>query len=179
MVITLIGYRGSGKSTLAAPLASHLNWEWIDADVEIERRAGKTITTIFAEDGEPAFRQLEREVLADLLSKNDLIVAAGGGAILDSGTRERMRKSGLVVWLRASLETLVQRIYADPTTEDRRPNLTATGGRAEVESVLREREPLYRDCSHHVLDVDSSSPEELARTIADWAASWQAGEPRA
>lgn len=178
MVITLIGYRGSGKSTLAAPLASRLGWDWIDTDVEIEHRAGKTIATMFAEDGEPAFRQLEREVLADLLNKTNLIIAAGGGAILDEGTRERMRNAGLVVWLRASLETLVQRIFADPTTADRRPNLTATGGRAEVESVLKHREPLYRDCAHHILDVDSSSPEELARTIADWAASWQAEESR-
>lgn len=179
MVITLIGYRGSGKSTLAAPLASRLDWDWIDADVEIERRAGKTIATIFAEDGEPAFRQLEREVLADLLSKNNLIIAAGGGAILDAETCRRMRNAGMVVWLRASLDTLTQRIFADPTTADRRPNLTATGGRAEVETVLKEREPLYRDCAHRILDVDSISPDELARTLADWAASWQAEEPGA
>ncbi|MCA9067885.1 MAG: shikimate kinase [Planctomycetaceae bacterium] len=179
MVITLIGYRGSGKSTLAAPLAGRLGWEWIDADVEIERRAGKTIAAMFSEDGEPAFRQLEREVLADLLDENNLIIAAGGGAILDPSTRQRMRNAGLVVWLRASLETLVQRIFADPTTADRRPNLTATGGRAEVETVLKEREPLYCECAHQILDVDSSSPEELSRTIADWAASWQAEEPRA
>ncbi len=173
MVITLIGYRGSGKSTLAAPLAKLLGWDWIDADVEIERAAGKSIRELFADDGEAVFRDWERRVLADLLSRDRSIIAAGGGAILNAETRARMRSAGLVVWLRASVGTLAERIFQDPTTTDRRPNLTAGGGRAEIETLLAEREPLYRECAHRVLDVDAKTPEELARTVADWAVSWE------
>lgn len=179
MVITLIGYRGSGKSTLAAPLANCLSCDWVDADVEIERRAGKTIREIFAADGEPVFRQWEREVIAELLAEPDLVLAAGGGAILDAGTRARMRDAGMVVWLRASLETIQKRIESDPTTLARRPNLTASGGKAEVESLLAKREPLYRECAHYILDVDHGSPEALAQTIALWAADWRAKGPPA
>ena len=81
MVITLIGYRGTGKSTLASPLAQRLGWDWIDADVELERRAGRSIQSIFATDGEPEFRRLERELLAELLLRDRLVIAAGGGAV--------------------------------------------------------------------------------------------------
>lgn len=179
MVITLIGYRGSGKTTLAAPLAERLEYAWVDADVEIERRAGKTIREIFAQEGEPAFRQWESDVLAELLDKDKLVIAAGGGAILNPGTCTRMRAAGLVVWLQASLETLSERILADPSTADRRPNLTAEGGRAEIARLLDEREPLYRNCAHRVLPVDHESPQDLARTIANWAVSWQSEEPTA
>ncbi len=171
MVITLIGYRGSGKSTLAVPLAEMLQCDWVDADIEIERQAGKTIREIFAEDGEPVFRDWERQILAKLLTRSNLIIAAGGGAILDETTRNLMKKAGWVVWLRASLETLSERILQDPTTSERRPNLTRSGGRAEIETLLAQREPLYRASAHRVLDVDQTPPEELARTIADWVAS--------
>lgn len=177
MVITLIGYRGSGKSTVAVPLAERLGWDWVDADVEIERRAGKSIREIFSEAGESAFRRDEVDVLADLLRRDKLVIAAGGGAILNPETCTRMRNAGLVVWLKASIETLAERIIADPATAERRPNLTQTGGRKEIETLLAEREPLYLACAHRVLPVDDQSPEDLARTIAGWAASWQVEEP--
>ena len=177
MVITLIGYRGSGKSTVAVPLAERLGWDWADADAEIERRAGKSIREIFTEAGESAFRRDEADVLKDLLGKDKLVIAAGGGAILNPDTCTRMRNAGLVVWLKASIETLAERILADPTTAERRPNLTQSGGREEIETLLAEREPLYLACAHRVLPVDGQTPEDLARTIAGWAASWRGEEP--
>lgn len=179
MVITLIGYRGSGKTTLAATLAKLLACDWVDADVEIERRAGKSIREIFEVEGEPAFRQWERDVIAELLTQSELVLAAGGGAVLDPKTRERMRNAGMVVWLRASLDILLKRIETDPSTTNRRPNLTPLGGRAEIENLLAQREPLYRECAHFMLDVEHGSPEALAQTIADWAAAWRAEGPRA
>ncbi|HEX6984200.1 MAG TPA: shikimate kinase, partial [Planctomycetaceae bacterium] len=81
MALTFIGYRGSGKSTVGAAVAARLGRPFADADAEIERRAGRTIREIFATDGEPHFRALEREVMADLLSRDDLVIAAGGGAV--------------------------------------------------------------------------------------------------
>ena len=79
-ILILIGYRATGKTTLARLLAQRLGWDWIDADVEIERQAGKSIARMFAEDGEPAFRDLEARVIADLCGRPRLVLAAGGGA---------------------------------------------------------------------------------------------------
>ena len=99
MLLTLIGYRATGKTTLARLLAERLGWDWIDADVEIERRAGKSIARIFAEQGEPAFRDLEAQVIADLCRRDRLVLAAGGGAPLRPESRRAMREAGKVVWL--------------------------------------------------------------------------------
>lgn len=165
MNITLIGYRGSGKSTVAAPLAERLGWRSVDADVEIERRAGKSIRQIFDEDGEPAFRTLERDVLGDLLREDRLVIAAGGGAILAEQTRAAMRAAGPVVWLRARVDTIAARISGDPTTTSRRPNLTAAGGNHEIEAVLSQREPLYRTSATQIIDTDDCSTTEIVELI--------------
>lgn len=165
MVITLIGYRGTGKSTLAAPLARRLDWEWIDADVELERRAGRSIKDIFATDGEPEFRRLERELLAELLKSDRLVIAAGGGAILNEATRAEMQAAGPVIWLRASADTIERRLATDPTTGQRRPNLTSSGGREEIERLLAIREPLYRQCATITLDSDKVAAEQLVETV--------------
>ena len=111
--IVLIGYRATGKTTLARLLAERLGWAWIDADVEIERRAGKSIARIFAEDGEPAFRDLEARVIADLCRRDRLVLAAGGGAPLRAESRQAMREGGQVVWLTARPETILARMSGD------------------------------------------------------------------
>lgn len=165
MPLTLIGYRGSGKTSVAAPLAARLGWEWIDADVEIESRAGMSIREIFAAEGEAGFRRREREVLCELLAREKLVIAAGGGAALDPDNRRAMRAAGPVVWLRASAETLAGRIAADPTSAARRPNLTPLGGRAEIERLLAERESLYRDAATAAVDTEGLSPEEVVERI--------------
>ena len=161
MVITLIGYRGTGKSTLASPLARRLDWDWIDADVELERRAGRTIKQIFDTDGEPEFRRLERELIAELLQRDRLIVAAGGGAIINEATRRDLKTSGPVIWLQASAEAIERRLATDSTTGQRRPNLTSTGGREEIERLLAIREPLYRECATMTLTTDTAATEQL------------------
>lgn len=165
MVITLIGYRGTGKSTLAAPLARRLDWNWLDADVELERRAGRSIKEIFDTDGEPEFRRLERELIAELLQRDRLVVAAGGGAILNDATRRDLQTSGPVIWLQASVDAIEQRLATDSTTGQRRPNLTSTGGRAEIERLLATREPLYRECATIIVDADSAAPEQLVEEV--------------
>ena len=162
MIVTLIGYRGTGKTTLAVPLAQRLGWDCLDADVELEHRAGRMIADIFATDGEAEFRRLERELLSDLLKHRDhLVLAAGGGAILNAATRRDMPAVGPVIWLQASADTIERRLATDPTTGQRRPNLTATGGRAEIERLLAVREPLYRECATLTLDTDSATLAEL------------------
>ncbi|MFN0055423.1 MAG: shikimate kinase [Planctomycetales bacterium] len=164
MVITLIGYRGSGKSTIAAPLAARLGWDWADADALVEERAGKTIREIFDSAGEPEFRRREREAVLELLTRDRLVLAAGGGAVLNSQTRRDLRAAGPVVWLQASLATLAARIAGDPTTRERRPNL-AGGGTEEIARLLAEREPLYRECATLTVETDALTAGAIVERI--------------
>lgn len=158
MILTLIGYRATGKTTLAQPLAKRLGWSWVDADVELERRAGRTIREIFDAGGEPEFRRLERSTLADLLGRDRLVLAAGGGAVLDPETRRDFKLAGPAVWLKASVDTIEQRLYGDATTLERRPNLTTAGGREEIERLLEQREPIYRDVADLIVQTDEPFP---------------------
>ena len=167
MNIFLIGYRGSGKSTVAAALATQLGWPWIDADAELERRAGKTIKLMFAEKGELAFRDLESAVLADLVKLDRHIIALGGGVILRGENRRLLVGRGKVVWLHASAESLLARISGDATTAERRPNLTGQGGLAEIRTLLAERTPLYAACADLKVDAEGKSPAEIAQQIND------------
>ncbi len=165
MNLVLIGYRATGKTTLARRLAQRLGWDWVDADVEIEQRAGKSIARIFAEQGEPAFRDLEAEVIADLCGRPGLVVAAGGGAPLREENRRAMRESGQVVWLTATPETILSRMTGDATTVDRRPGLTDRPPLEEIVQLLGRREPIYRESAHLIVDTEGKSPEQLADEI--------------
>ncbi len=171
MNLYLIGYRGSGKTTVAAELARLLGWKWLDADEEIEQRAGKTIQEIFASSGEPSFRDLEAAVVADLAKLGSQVIALGGGAVLREENRVAIRASGKVVWLQASPEVLFERISNDASTAERRPNLTAGGGLAEVERLLAIRAPIYAACADLTLDAEGSLTAELASRIAIWLKS--------
>ncbi len=165
MNLVLIGYRATGKTTLARHLARRLDWDWIDADVEIERRAGKSIARIFAEQGEAAFRDLEAVVIADLCRRSRLVLAAGGGAPLREDSRRAMRTSGQVVWLTATPETILARMSGDATTLARRPGLTNRPPLEEIMHLLSIREPIYRKSAHLIVDTEGKSPEQLTDEI--------------
>ena len=165
MILTLIGYRATGKTTLAKLLAERLGWDWIDADVEIERRTGKSIACIFAEEGEAAFRDSEAEVIADLCRRNRLVLAAGGGAPLRPESRRAMRAAGKVVWLTARPETILARMTTDATTRARRPNLTDNTPLEEIVELLQTRAPVYRELADWVVDTEERTPEALVEEI--------------
>jgi shikimate kinase len=167
MILTLIGYRATGKTTLAKLLAKRLKWQWIDADVEIERRAGKSIADIFAEDGEPVFRDIESQVIAELCRRDKLVLAAGGGAPLREENRLAMRHGGKVVWLTARPETIFKRMFADTTTTQRRPSLTGKKPLEEIKHLLARREPMYRETANFSIDTENRTPEELVTEILD------------
>jgi shikimate kinase len=164
-MLSLIGYRATGKTTLARLLAQRLGWTWIDADVEIEQRAGKSIARIFAEDGEPAFRDLESQVIVELCRRPRLVLAAGGGAPLRAENRQAMRAGGAVVWLTARAETILARMSGDATTATRRPALTEHDPLTEIVQLLTRREPMYRESAHLVIDTEGKSPEQLVEEI--------------
>jgi shikimate kinase len=165
MNIVLIGYRGSGKSTVARQLALRLGWDWVDADVELELRAGKSIAAIFADEGPEAFRDRETAVLAELARRSPIVLAAGGGAVLREENRRRLADGGKLVWLQACPATIVRRIAADDITAARRPNLTPAGGEAEIVAVLAERTPLYQRCADVAVDTEGKTPGEVALEI--------------
>ena len=164
--IFLIGYRGTGKSNVARHLAERLGYDSIDADAEIERRAGKSIAAIFADDGETAFRDLESQLVAELAELRRTVIALGGGAVLRETNRNAIRAAGPVVWLTAPVDVIVARLAADPATAGRRPNLTKTGGREEVEALLTERTPIYRQCATLVVNTDGKTCAQVADEIA-------------
>jgi len=163
MRVVLIGYRGSGKSAVGRVMSQELGLTFVDADVEIASRAGRAIEEIFAEEGEAGFRSLEREVISELCGRDRVVIAAGGGAVLDPETREQLGEPGtLVIWLTATPEDLAERISGDPATSKQRPALTDAGVLAEITSVLRQREPLYQLCQTLTIDTSGRTIEEVA-----------------
>jgi shikimate kinase len=160
----LIGNRGTGKTAVAQALAGLLGWQWLDADVLLEERAGRSIKQIFASDGEKAFRDLEAALLVELCTRRQHVIAVGGGVVLRPENRLRLKNSGSVVWLTGDAATLWRRIQADPSTGQRRPDL-GVGGLAEVETLIKARAALYAECASLVVDTASRSPIEVAEMV--------------
>jgi shikimate kinase len=165
MNLFLIGYRGSGKTSVAQALSERLGWPWLDADVELERRAGKSIKHIFADDGEPAFRDLESVIVADLATRTDHIIALGGGAVMRAENRAALQGRGKVIWLTAPPEVLAARIAADPTTQARRPSLTGLSQVDEIRELLAQRQKHYAACADLTIDSAIQSPSAIAAEI--------------
>ncbi|MEZ6067590.1 MAG: shikimate kinase [Planctomycetaceae bacterium] len=165
MLVTLIGYRGVGKSAVGQQLAARLGIDFADADVEIEHEAGLSIPAIFASEGEPGFRRREADAIARLLQRDRLVLASGGGAILADRTRERMQQAGPVVWLKASVATIWDRIGHDLETASTRPALTSAPPREEVERLLTERTPLYREIASIAIDTDDRTVTAIVDEI--------------
>jgi shikimate kinase len=166
MNLVLIGYRGSGKSSVGRALAERLGREFADTDAEIERRAGTAIADIFRTQGEPAFRSLERQVVADLAAREGLVLATGGGVVLDPANVAALRRNGKVAWLRCGAEDLARRIAADPATRRTRPDLTPVGGLEEVRRLLAVRTPLYEGAADWIADSDARPVEAIAADLA-------------
>jgi len=161
-----IGYRGTGKTTVARKLAARLGIPVFDADSEIERRTGKNIAEIFAQDSESAFRDQEESIIAGILARPmPSVLATGGGAILRSSTRERLRQSGRVIWLTAMPETILQRITNDAASKTMRPSLTSLPMREEIVAVLKQRIPLYAETAHETVATDFRTTDEIVEVI--------------
>lgn len=167
MGIVLLGYRGSGKTTVARVLGEQLDWPAIDTDQLVIASAGKTIREIFAERGEPGFRDLEIVAVREAIEVDPAIISLGGGAILRDENRQVLNESAhLRVFLHCDAAVLHARIHADPLTAANRPSLTHLGGTlGEIEQLLARREPLYRAVMTDELDVTNLLPEAAAAAI--------------
>ena len=163
--LALVGYRGTGKTTVGRILAERIGWDFADADHELEQRAGRTVASIFAEDGEAAFRELEERVVADLSDRPRTVIATGGGAILRATNRAALRSVGFVAWLTADPETLARRLTRDQARPNPRPALTSAGTLAEIADVLAARVPLYREVSDLEVDTVNRTGHEVAQAV--------------
>lgn len=157
--IILTGFMGTGKTVTGRMLAERTGMELVDMDSMIEKRQGKTIPEIFAQDGEAAFRAMERVLVQELAQRDGLIISTGGGIVLNPDNIADFEKSGLVVCLKASPETVFQRLEEDAT----RP-LLAGDKKAQIAAILAERNPLY-DAVAHGIATDGLTVEETAGRI--------------
>ena len=159
-MITLTGFMGSGKTTVGKVLADFLGCPFMDLDDLIVKKAGKSIPEIFAQDGEPAFRQLEARLLRQTVEKyteNTVVLALGGGAVTTPASAALLCDKTVCIYLRASLDTLLGRLAGE------------TAGRPLADESLAERlaarEPIYEETAHVVIDTDGLTPDEVADEI--------------
>jgi shikimate kinase len=156
----IVGPPGSGKSTVGRLLAKELGVEFLDADEDIVARAGKPIADIFTEDGEPAFRAQEEQVVAIALAEHEGVLSLGGGAVLALATRERL-SGATVVFLKVGMAEGVQRTGLSTA----RPLLTGVNPRATYKSLLDARLPVYREVSTVEVDTDKRTPDDVVAEI--------------
>jgi shikimate kinase len=154
--IVLVGMPGCGKSAIGRRLAPRLDLPFVDADEEIERAAGKTIKDIFAEHGEPYFREGERRVIARLLAAGPQVLATGGGALMSEETRANIRRHGISVWVKAHLPVLVRRVLK----RNNRPLFEGRDAETVMKELMQARYPVFataditvesRDVPHEVI----------------------------
>ncbi len=166
MIVYLVGMPGSGKSTVGRSLAQRLGVPFVDLDDEIVAVAGKSVSAIFAEDGEVRFRELEAEALVRVAGAADpSVVGCGGGVVLEPANRATLRATGLAVFLDVPLSQLKERVV--PAAD--RPLIHEEG---DLERLLAAREPLYREFAAHVVD-GSGAPEAVAAAVEEelrWSA---------
>lgn len=161
--IFLVGMMGAGKSTIGRLLASSLGLAYLDADRELEARTGVSIPTMFEIEGEPAFRRREAALLDELTQLSGIVLATGGGAVLEADTRARLRARGLVVYLKAGADEIFRRTRRDRS----RPLLQADDPHARIVGLIAEREPLYEEIAHLRVQSGASSPRRLVDRLLE------------
>ncbi len=163
--IALIGFRAAGKSLVGKLLAQQCHLVLVDMDERLVASFGKDIDEWVAAEGWESFRRAESELLAELACQSGLIVATGGGVILDAHNRHLLKTHFHVIWLKASLETTCLRLMSDPKTGRNRPALTALPLRQEIEQLLAARSRLYEETAHITVETDNIPPAELVSRL--------------
>jgi shikimate kinase len=168
--IFLVGMMGAGKTTVARLLATRLNRQFIDADVEIETRCGVKVPVIFEIEGEEGFRSREAAVLDELTARSGIVLATGGGAVLRPENRQHLASRGLVIYLRAQPRDLYMRTRHDKN----RPLLATPDPQKRLEELYEQRDPLYREVADLVVDTGRQGVQILVKQILSILAErWQ------
>lgn len=152
---------GAGKTAIGRELAKQLQLDFLDSDQEIERRTGADIQLIFEKEGEAGFRRREREVIAELTQRDNLVLATGGGAVLDAANRAALRDRGFVIYLKASVDAQLARTAPGHN----RPLLQTDDREGRVRQLFGIRSPLYEELAQLTVDTDGGQVKEIARRI--------------
>jgi shikimate kinase len=166
MNIILIGYRASGKTSAGRELAKLLGRPFFDTDRMIFAKTGRTIPEIVEASGWHAFREVEKTVIAELSSLDDVVIALGGGAVMDPENVAMLGERGWFVWLQADARVLALRMGKEQNGAVRRPSLTGNGTLAEIEEVLAKRLPVYGTVANMIVDAAGKDLEGIAAEIA-------------
>jgi shikimate kinase len=161
----LVGYRCTGKSSVGRSLAATLSLPFIDTDSLVVSENGMSIREIVISRGWEAFRRLEHTALQQVCTMDRRVVATGGGIVLDADNIKLMKKSGRIIWLRASPETIKARMLQDQASKTLRPALTSTDNISEIEETLAERAPLYQHAMDFSVDTDHRGVDEICDFI--------------
>jgi shikimate kinase len=162
LTIALVGLPGAGKSTIGRQLSKLLKWEFADSDVEIEARAGCSIRYLFEQRGEAFFRDLEQQVLGELVCRARTVLATGGGSILRQANREALRQHSQVVYVRTQAEDLARRLRHDAN----RPLLQGVHPLHKLRELYSVRDPLYREAANFTVDSGRTSVSQLVHLLA-------------
>ncbi|MEO7494338.1 MAG: bifunctional shikimate kinase/3-dehydroquinate synthase AroKB [Massilia sp.] len=165
--VFLVGLMGAGKTTIGRLLARKLGKRFIDSDHEIEQRTGASIPWIFEIEGEESFRRREAEVIRDLTSQQGIVLATGGGAVLNPANRACLQAGGQVIYLRASISSILLRTANDKN----RPLLQTADPRRRLEELMAQRDPLYREIADMVIDTGRPNVQSMIQTILDQLAA--------
>lgn len=154
---------GAGKTTIGKLLAKRLNMTFVDSDHEIERRTGVNIPLIFELEGEAGFRARESSVIEELTRQKNILLATGGGAVLNKQNRDNLSRNGTVIYLRARVEDLWQRTRHDKS----RPLLQTADPQAKLKELFAQRDPLYREIADIIMDSGEQSVHALVHQIEE------------
>lgn len=165
MNIVLVGYRCSGKTTVGKLLARALKREFLDTDRLIEGKTGLPINLYVSQKGWRDFRAVEKEVVSDVASRNDLIIATGGGVVIDPENVRDLKRNGWVVWLDTGAPVIRERMKIAQKSGEFRPTLSGADSLKEIERILYERMPVYELTSDYRVDTDRQNPEEVGQAI--------------
>lgn len=161
--IYLIGLMGAGKTTIGRQLAKALQLPFYDSDKAIEEQTGVDIGTIFEYEGEKGFRKREQAMLEELTQIDGIVLATGGGAVLDKLNRDALSNNGFVVYLQCSVDKIAQRTKRD----NKRPLLETENPIARIEALFKEREPLYLECADFKIETSSMQSKQVVEHILD------------
>ncbi len=155
--------RGAGKTTVAKMLAKILQRPYIEMDDRIAQKAKMGIADIVSEHGWDYFRDLESEVVGEIVQQDNAIISCGGGVVTRPNNVSLLKKNGKVFWLQANLKTLLDRIGTDPN----RPSITGKAQKEDMTEILKQRKRLYQDASDVVINTQDYTPEQVAKYIID------------
>ena len=162
--VFLIGPMGAGKTTVGSLLAKAMGREFFDSDAVLQERTGVTVSEIFEREGEQGFRRREREVIAELVQRKSIVLATGGGAVLDADNRRLLASRGTVIYLRVPLDAQLQHLRADRS----RPLLQNGDPEEILKRLSREREPLYRELCDYQINMDDLTVRAASERIVEW-----------